>query len=299
MVFESIISPYGAEKRPWLLFFLGAFIASIALILSLWVFEEHAGLVMVFLTVIGSLPLFYHTMRYEEHEGLVIKSEKGLLFHHGKALMFFMFYFIGITAALTAWYVALPEATSTMLFSPQVSTITGLNQQVTGNTIGALAGKSIEALTGNIASTELMTKIFLNNVKVMIFCIIFSFFYGSGAIFILTWNSSVIAAALGNFVRTRLAMAAAETGLISAGGYFHVIGLSLLRYSIHGIPEILAYFVAGLGGGILSVAIIRKDYKGEAFERLLLDVSDLVMISVFILFVASLLEVYVTPIFFG
>ena len=69
----------------------------------------------------------------------------------------------------------------------------------------------------------------------------------------------------------------------------------MLRYLVHGIPEILAYFVAALAGGIISVAIIRKDYKTKSFQRILLDVSDPVLLSVLILFIAALLEVFVTP----
>jgi len=32
---------------------------------------------------------------------------------------------------------------------------------------------------------------------------------------------------------------------------------------IHGIPEIVAYFIGALAGGIISVAIIRKDLRGD------------------------------------
>jgi hypothetical protein len=33
--------------------------------------------------------------------------------------------------------------------------------------------------------------------------------------------------------------------------YFSHISYGLLMYALHGIPEILAYFVAGLAGGII------------------------------------------------
>jgi uncharacterized membrane protein SpoIIM required for sporulation len=153
-------------------------------------------------------------------------------------------------------------------------------------------------VTGAIAQIGLMNKIFLNNVKVLIFCILFSFLYGSGAIFILTWNASVIGAAAGNLIRTHMASAAAATGFSKAGAYLHASSLSVLRYAIHGIPEIAAYFIAGLAGGILSVAIIRHDFGTTNFEKILLDASDLILIAIFVLFVAAILEVFVTPAFF-
>ena len=134
--------------------------------------------------------------------------------------------------------------------------------------------------------------------KVMIFCILFSFLYGSGAIFILTWNASVIGAAVGNFIRNHVSTFAETAGMSGFATYMHAGSLSLLRYSIHGIPEIAAYFIAGLAGGILSVAIIRHDFGTSKFEQVLLDVSDLILIGIFVLFAAAMLEVYVTPAFF-
>ena len=132
----------------------------------------------------------------------------------------------------------------------------------------------------------------------MIFCILFSFIYGSGAIFILTWNASVIGAAAGNFIRSHMADFAGAIGISKVGAYFYVVSLSLLRYSIHGFPEIIAYFIGGIAGGILSVAVIRNEFGTRNFERILLDVSDLVLIAVFVLFFAAILEVFITPIFF-
>ena len=89
-----------------------------------------------------------------------------------------------------------------------------------------------------------------------------------------------------------------STGLKLVGGYFYVSSLSIVRYAIHGIPEILAYIIAGVAGGILSVAIIKKKLQNREMEKVLLDVSDLILLSVFILFIAGLLEVFVTPVLF-
>ncbi len=283
MVLESFLNPLKAEKKPWELFFLGFLYASVALFLSLWIFSEQAGLVTVFFIVMAALPLFYHTMRYEEKKDMFYSSESRLLKEHGKAIYFFIIFFIGITFAMSFWYVFLPAERAEAIFHIQIQTINKINSSATGNFM---------------ADLRILNKIFLNNVKVMIFSIIFSFLYGSGAIFILTWNSSVISAAIGNFFRTNIAEYAQALGLQKMAGYFHIVSLSLLRYSIHGIPEILAYFVAGLAGGILSVAIMKKDYKSSSFETILIDFSYLVIISVAILLLASFLEVFVTPIFF-
>lgn len=279
MVLESIIGPAKAEQRPWDLVLIGFIYTTIALFLSLWVFQEHASLVMIFLSAMACIPLLYKTIAFEEQKHLTALTERSLLFEHSKAFVFLMALFIGATISFSLWYLVLPQETTQTLYSAQASTIISLNQKV----------------TGNVAQLNIMTKIFLNNVKVMIFCIIFSFLYGSGAIFILMWNASVIGVAFGNFFRVKLAEFAASVGLTQVSSYFYVIGYSVLRYAIHGVPEILAYVIAGLAGGIISVAVIRHDFGTKNFERIILDASDLILLAVFILFIAAGVEVYITP----
>jgi uncharacterized membrane protein SpoIIM required for sporulation len=283
MVLESIINPLKAEKRPWEMLVIGFIYTSIAIFLSLWIFEKYASLVMVFLTVLACTPLMYITIKREEKKDVEIEGEMNLLREHWKALVFFMFLFGGIVVAVSLWYIALPGSTTTNLFNIQQETITSINSKITGLSINHL---------------QILTKIFLNNIKVLIFCVLFAFVYGVGAISILTWNASVIGVAVGNFFKSHIAEYANKAGLVKLGGYFFVTGYSLLRYSIHGIPEIMAYFVGGLAGGIISVAVINHDFGTKNFEKILLDASDLVIISVVMLFFAGLLEVFVTPLFF-
>lgn len=282
MVLESLLNPFRAERQPWTLVLLGFLYGSLAIFLSLWIFAEYASMVFVFLTVMACLPLIYKILRHEEEKDIFLTKESTILKEHSKAVYVFLTLFLGFVIAYTLWYVLLPSGFVQTLFSAQTNTIASLNQQV----------------TGNFAQFVMMNKIFLNNVKVLIFCIIFSFLYGAGAIFILTWNASVIGVAAGNFIRTHIAQIAAKAGSTGIAAYAYVISLTVLRYAIHGIPEIAAYMIAGIAGGIISVAVIRHDFGTKNFEKILLDASDLVLISIFILFVAAILEVFVTPIFF-
>ena len=141
-------------------------------------------------------------------------------------------------------------------------------------------------------------KIFSHNMSVLFFCVFFAFFYGAGAIFILAWNASVIGAAIGNFIRRGLADILTKMGFLSIGSYLQVFSLSLLRYMTHGIFEILAYFIAGLAGGIISVAVIRHDFASKDFNHIIADSLDLLIIAIIVLFVAALVEVYITPLMF-
>ena len=57
MVLESLTGAEYAEKRPAEMFIVAFAYTTIAILLSLWVFAEYAGLTMVFFTVMAAIPL--------------------------------------------------------------------------------------------------------------------------------------------------------------------------------------------------------------------------------------------------
>jgi uncharacterized membrane protein SpoIIM required for sporulation len=283
MVVEYLLNPFKAEKKPWEMFFIGFLYTSIGIFLSLWIFRNEASLIMVFMITLAALPIFYNTMKLEESKDMLMDNETAILKEHNKAISFFMYMFVGITVACALWYSLLPTDTINQLFDKQAGTIQTINNQVSGNVIHNL---------------NVFWKIFFNNFKVLAFSILFSFVYGAGAIFILAWNATVIGAAIGNFIRANISTYTNSLGFLEAGNYFHVVSLGLLKYSVHGFPEIAAYFYGGLAGGILSVALIRKHFKTRKFSTIMVDFSELVLIAIGFLIAAAFLEVYITPILF-
>jgi uncharacterized membrane protein SpoIIM required for sporulation len=281
MVLENLISAFQAEQKPYQAVFLGFVYTTVAAFLAYGVFKAHASLTMVFLATMAALPLIYQMTVIEEEKDLEGYDEGWLLKEHSKALRSFIWLFVGMSVSFALWYSVLPGSMTAQLFSSQQETINALNGKATG------------FFTLDIGT---FTRIFLNNVRVLVFCILFSFLYGAGAIFILAWNASIIGAAMGNIVRTGLAQVSEATGVLM--GHFQIVTYALLRYVIHGIPEIAAYFVAGLAGGIISIAVIRHEMGTQKFQHVLLDSTDLLLISLLLVFVAGVLEVWVTPIFF-
>ncbi|MBW2968197.1 stage II sporulation protein M [Candidatus Woesearchaeota archaeon] len=281
MVLEALIGVRSAEKRPWELFLIGLVYSTLAIILSMWIFSAYTSIVIVALTALMSAPIIHHIIQYEEKKDEMIEGERQLLKEHSKAVSVFAYLFLGFVATYVLWFVLMPPEAGQSMFKVQLDTITEIN----------LAPS--ETATGNaISQTQSISHIFLNNTKILIFCVLFSFFYGAGAIFILVWNASVIGTAIGLFLRHNI-MSVLHLG---AGYYPTFILKGLAKYLfIHGIPEVLAYFIGSLAGGIISVAVIRHEYRSKAFKRTLLDSADLIMISLLILFVAALLEVFVTP----
>jgi uncharacterized membrane protein SpoIIM required for sporulation len=260
--------------------------STFAIFLSIWIFQEQSSFVMVFFTVLACVPLIYNIMKEEEDKDLHIRSEKKLILEHNKAIFVLSSLFLGIMLSCVFWYVVLPSNTTGHLFQQQVNTISDINNHASGK------------LTGFATKSDVFFRIFFNNTKVLIFCVIFAFIYGAGAIFILTWNATVIAAAIGNFIRSNLATVSALAGLDKIAAYFTVVSTGLLRYSIHGIPEILAYFYAAVAGGIISVAVMNKHFSTDKANTIILDIGELVLIALGFLLVAAIFEVFVTPVIF-
>ncbi|MBN1175035.1 stage II sporulation protein M [Candidatus Woesearchaeota archaeon] len=330
MVVESIISGIEAERHPWMLVLFGFALSILAIFFSLWIFADEASMVFLFLIVMGSIPIMYHVIKLEEKKDVGDFEEVTLLKEHWKALKAFMSLFIGITLAVTAWYIYPPIAvfltslavgyllylqnpknltTKIIVFTvlgvlvALVTHSSGMENKVQSifetqiQTFNGISGGSQS--TGHASgSLNAFSTIFFNNVKVLIFCVLFSFIYGAGAIFILTWNASVIGVAMGNYIRSGLSSVAHLVGMDKASEYFGTITFGIFRYVIHGIPEILAYFVAALAGGIISVAVIKHDFEGRKFEHIVLDAADLLLLSLALIFVAAILEVWITPLIF-
>ena len=119
--------------------------------------------------------------------------------------------------------------------------------------------------------------------------------YGVGALFILTWNATVIATAAGIFIRENLSTLGSSIGAISVAKYFNLFSLGILKYMVHGVFEIMAYFVAALAGGIISVAVIKHNLKED---RVIWDATELIALSLALLILGTFVEVYVTPALF-
>lgn len=276
MVLESLINPFVLKKKPWEMFIAGFFYSVIALFLSYIVFKEISGILLVFFIVISTLPLLYTTIKQEEEIDLKYKKEWNILKEHSHVLFFLIFLFLGITSALVLCYIFLP--------SPMVETIFSLQ------------GKAIKEVNihilGNITAFGLFKKILFNNLKVLFFCLAFAFIYGAGAIFILTWNASVIAVAIGGLIKTELASGATAIGLNTIGSYFGIVAFGFIGYLTHGIFEIMAYFVAGLAGSIISIAVIKHHLDND---QVIFDATELIVLSLALLVLAAFVEVVVTP----
>ncbi|MBN2014676.1 MAG: stage II sporulation protein M [Candidatus Altiarchaeota archaeon] len=289
MVLESVIIPSSMEKTPKSMLYVGFTYATIGLLLAYWIFGSYSSLSGVFITSMPLVVIIYNVLKLEERkdEEFCIYERYGrplkrtfLIKQHGYALSMFMFLFIGMVMAYSLWSTILPENMIDRLFGSQIETIRIINPSI--------------PTADFVDPNNPLLNILYNNFKVLMFCILFSFLYGSGAIFILTWNASVLGVAVGSIIRNSLVN---YTHLSRSSFLYNYLGSFSISFSfaIHGIPEIAAYFLGSLGGGIISVAVVNHKLGSQEFRSIVIDSIDLILLSAAILLLAGIIEIYITP----
>jgi len=282
---ESLINPKRVEKGAWKMLFVGLLYGSLSLLLVHWFFardvvlSQYSGMLVVTFCVMFSLPFMYFIIKKEEEEDEEVEGFLEVWRVHKDALYALMWLFLGFVLAFAFLYIALQNSS---LFNAQIETYCMINSpgniencvseySLTGSAISAGATKELRFLS-----------IIENNIYVMIFTLIFSLIFGAGAIFILAWNASVIAAAIGVFTQYRIGE----------------IPIGIARYMMHGFPEISAYFITALAGGMFGFGVIKHGIRNRRFVRVLENVALLLFLSIIILIIAAAIEVYLTPLLF-
>jgi len=285
---EAIINPKEAEKGPWKMFFVGLVYASLSIILVHWFFSSDpelskaSGMIVVLFCIMFTLPFMYYLIKREEAEDESVEGIWGIWKIHSDALFALLWLFLGFIIAFSFWHIVFQDSN---LLNFQVNTYCQINSP--GSVEDCInkytfTGKFWEIDSGFSNKQIRFLAILENNVYVMIFTLIFSLIFGAGAIFVLIWNASVIAAAIGIFANYRLSQ----------------IPLGIGRYMIHGFPEIAAYFVTALAGGIFGVGFIRHGLKDKKFIKVIENSILLLFLALAILIFAAVLEVYITPMIF-
>lgn len=282
---ESLINPKRVEKGPWKMFFIGLIYASLSLLLVHWFFANDAnlskasGMLVVLFCIMFSFPFMYFIIKKEEKEDEEVEGVFSVWRAHKDAIYAFMWLFLGFVVAFSFWNIVLQDSN---LLNFQIQTYCQINSPGDINSCVERYSSGDFRITGASANGLRFLSIIENNVYVMIFTLVFSLIFGAGALFILVWNASVISAAVGIFAKYKLSE----------------IPIGIARYTIHGFPEITAYFITALAGGIFGVGLIRHGLKDRKFLKVVENVIILIFIALVILIIAALLEVYITPIIF-
>lgn len=257
MVLERLISLKTAEKNPFAMFVIGALVSLVCLVVSFIVFNESIGMFTTFLVTITMTPFMVRLSRQEEEETveeIARRSEMNCISRHKDVLIIYTAFFLGMILSLSIVFIMLPSSVVETVFEDQIT--------------------EINIIRGDFASIGTFQKIVVNNIGVLMLSFVFSFLFGAGAIFILAWNASVLAAAIG--------MAA------NAIGGVYALPFAVLMFFPHGSLEILAYFIGAIAGGIVSASLTKTN--GRYFWEVMKDSSIFMVVALVLLFVAGIIE---------
>ncbi len=265
MVLDFLVSPNGVKKDPWMLVVATFVFVSFGVLVELHV--PIQGSIIIF-AMVPLIPLVWQVLFSEEDEEEkaveAFKAGKGplrLFWNHVDLWEVFAFFFLGATLAYTFWFAILPTADSAALFAPQLKEVQLIQGSLTG---------------GRVFSPDTFQFLFQHNLQVLGLMLVFSLVYGIGSIYLLLWNASIIGVVLGGKIH-----ALGPIGLVT--GF-----LGLLP---HGIFELSAYFLASIGGGLLSMELMRSGLKKPVlFCHVFLDVLVLIGVSLLLLAIGAAIE---------
>lgn len=265
MVLESILNPRNAEDKPLHVFVIAVLYSAVAVFFAHQLFPQQSSILAVALVTIIFVPFFQKLFEIEEKiEDLAAekKISENFLQRHRKIIYVFSAYFLGIVMSMSFIHVFLGYEE---VFSMQTKTIEGFTASATGY--------------GNFE------RFFANNSRVMLLTFLLSTMLGAGAVLILAWNASVIAVYIGMLTKPLAAQ-------VGGSAYLYTLPVGLGSIALHGIPEIVAYFIAGLAGGILSVGMIRERLGSREFKEILKDSLLLLCTAEILIFIAAGLEAF-------
>ncbi|MBW2981259.1 stage II sporulation protein M [Candidatus Woesearchaeota archaeon] len=268
MVLEQIYSANWIEKKSRFAFFIGLIYSAIGIGSALLLFPENPGLASIAFTSLLILPSLNKLLLIEENQAARERKFDiiELFKDHNDIFKVYLFLFLGILVTFSIFSLILPSIVTSRIFSEQVN---------------------ILGLTGEAYTIKnVFSSLFLNNLKVLIFCLIASFIYGSGAVFIITWNASVWG--------TVFAIVAKQSAAVTGQNPFLYFALTLLAVFPHMILEASAYFIAAISGGIVSKSVLREKLFSKRFTQIIEDGLMMFVIAVVVLVIAVYIETNIT-----
>ncbi len=297
MVLENLFKEKWVERRPSYSFLLGVIFTLIAYATSRILFRHSAALVgvsAILFVVILALPGINRLFDSEERKEA--ENYGGFVREHEETFDFYIYFFLGVFAVFFALAIMFPSSVLSM------SDITGSKASASQQRVYKVSDSAppgrippppppdfslgAEKQKAPFLNAQIFS-IFLNNLYVMLVAFALSLFYGSGALFLITFNASVFASALAGFVRARIVLGSIVFSTSIALCHVAVIML-------HMVPEVAAYVLAAIAGGVLSKALLREKAGSKRFKRVLKDSFILLLISVAVLFFAAFMEVKVS-----
>ncbi len=173
----------------------------------------------------------------------------------------YSYLFFGFAVSFAIWFAMLPEQFVRILFSEQLLKFT------------------VGYFTFSQAN---LFAIVINNIGLVFFFFLLSFFYGSGAMFLLAWNASILGTMWGNAIKALMSLLNPGQVLVNVIAAFPYL-----------FPEVAAYFFAALAGGILSANM----HKKKKFDKTVGEALYLIWVALGLIVVSGVIEICETQLY--
>ncbi len=280
---ESIIKPESVERRPWEAFIAGFLFTMTACVLVLQLGlegESGTGFLVVSFISIAAAPFMVRMFDIEE------KKQKGgnLFSRHDQLIQVFAFFFLAVILASSFFYVIMFPAGG-VLFTDQIKDLCNK---------GIIQADNCDTLVSGHATLARPSffVILKNNLIVLGLSFLFSFMLGAGAVFLISWNATVIGTLIGKIAENPLAYESIE--LVKGNiflNYLVALPFTLLRLLPHGLFEFGGYFFGAIAGGVLSVAIVKSKFKAYKIKQQIIDSLLYLALSAGLILIGAVIEV--------
>jgi len=270
MVLEFLV---GYElKKPLHLFATGVFFSSVSVLIAAALFSHAPSMVVVAFMTLPLVYIFTGILRGEAVHETQTHELKSLLAENMDLAKVYIYLFLGMVVGIALWFGILPKAVISNIFSEQIY---NLNQ--------------IGVATGFAVNPEVFSLIAVNNIKLVVLCALLSFVFSAGALFVLSWNASVVGVAVGSMVY-KLQAAGSMAGVAVAQG----LTFGVAYYTLHLVPEVLAYFYASVSGAFISSAMMRYEPFSKPSNRLMGIALALLGVSIAFILLGAVIETYIS-----
>jgi len=285
MVLESLLETESVAKHPLFALFLGFLFSSVSLWIAFFSFPASASILAISFITIAAVPLIHHVFQWEEEQAVKKRSRhRSFTGRNFDLIKIYAWFSLGIIAGYAIWYTLLPMDANSVCWQagscidiPDRGTV--FKEQIRSlDMISKISGSEMVAnatVGGGICSGFWcwFNLVFTNNSSLMLLAVLLSFLFGAGALFLITWNASIVGVLIGqNIVASN-----------------HLTFLGLLP---HGIPEFAGYFMGAISGGLISVALTKKKFFPKEFEIVAKDSLFLLIIALFSLLVGAAIEAF-------
>ncbi|MGM5487450.1 MAG: stage II sporulation protein M [Nanobdellota archaeon] len=324
MSFELLLQPFKAQRKPFVMMLFAILIASIAVILSLNIFPRCSSVLIITFSIIPLIPIMVKLIEIEESR--FEKAKRWYRLKNYSILRIYGLLFAGFIIGFSLWYVFLPAEKSQDLFSEQIISLEGetmaggwqpqcdssiLSQHIDTYPIRDCKVKdfggdgSLEYLVYIenqseplifVPETEefherrgfMRNHYFGHNFELLLFVFLTSFIFGSGALFVLVWNASIIGVYIGEIINRSMHLITSPFGKVAV--YFKTLPMALAPLLLHGIFEVTGFFIAALAGGILSVVFIRHSIRDKHVLKIIADSALLFGIAIVFIYIGAFIE---------